>query len=221
MERAANREASFLDRVDPSVARALRQRAVVHHHRGGDLLVSEDVRRWTGIVLSGMARVFLTTRTGRQVTLRHARPGGSIGIGSLLDGGSVSAQAVTDCDVLALDAEQVIRLARGNVSLAYAIAEEASHRLMETYREVVLREHGTVRQRLARQLLNFAGEADPERPLELPMSHEDVAEAVGSAREGDSRHLARFQNEEIVELQRGRIRVVDPVRLDIAARQAE
>jgi CRP-like cAMP-binding protein len=218
MQNPRSQDPSFLDRVDRPVARSLRQRAVVHHHRSGDMVVTEDVRRWTGIVLSGMARVFLTTNTGRQVTLRHARPGQSIGIGSLLGGGSVSAQAITDCAVLALDAEQVIRLARENVALAFAIAEEASERLTETYREVVIREQGTVRQRLARQLLNFASEADPRRPLELPLSHEDVAEAVGSAREVVSRHLARFQSEHIVELERGRIRVVDPVRLDRAAR---
>jgi CRP-like cAMP-binding protein len=218
MQIATNHEPSFLERVDRSIARALRQRAVIHHHRTGDLVVSEDVRRWTCVVLSGMARVYLTTTAGRQVTLRHARPGQTIGIGSLLDGGSVSAQAVTDCDLLVLDAEQVIRLARENLSLAFAIAEEASQRLMETYREVVIREQGSVRQRLARQLLNFAGEATSQAPLELPLSHEEVAEAVGSAREVVSRHLARLQSEEIVELERGRIRVVDPVRLDLAAR---
>jgi hypothetical protein len=48
-----------------------------------------------------------------------------------------------------------------------------------------------------------------------------VAEAVGCVREVVSRHLARFQYEEIVALERGRIRLVDPVRLDIAARQGE
>jgi len=209
---------SFLAHVDEPVARAIRRRAAVHHHRSGGLVVSESETRWTGILLTGMARVFLTTASGRQVTLRHAQEGSAIGISGLLDGGSVSAQAVTDCEVLSLDTEQVARLARENASLAYAIAHEASVRLMETYREVVIREQGSVRQRLARQLLHYAGEVDPERPLELPMSHEEVAEAVGSVREVVSRHLGRFQTENIVALERGRIRLVDPVRLDRAAR---
>ncbi len=212
---------SFLADVDEPVVRAIRRRAVLHHYSSGAAVVSEDEGRWTGILVNGLARVFLTTASGRQVTLRHARPGGSIGIGTVLDGGSVSAQAVTDCEVLALDPVQLARLARGNVSLAFAIATETSLRLMETYREVVIREQGSVRQRLARQLLNLAGEVDPDRPLELPMRHEDLAEAVGSAREVISRHLAQLQNEDMVALDRGRIRLVDPVRLDLAARQAE
>jgi len=133
----------------------------------------------------------------------------------------VSAQAVTNCTVLTLDTHQVMQMARDHVSLAFAIAQETSVRLMETYREVVIREEGSVRQRLARQLLNFAGQVDPSDPLLLPMSHEEIADAVGSAREVVSRHLARFQADEMLALERGRIRIVDPVRLDSNARQPE
>jgi CRP/FNR family transcriptional regulator len=86
--------------------------------------------------------------------------------------------------------------------LGLAIAKEISIRLMETYREIVMREQGTVRQRLARQLLHFAGETDhPERPLVIPMSHEEIADALGSAREVVSRHLARFQAEDMLTLE--------------------
>lgn len=212
---------SFLAGVDPSLVDAIRQRAVVHHHRSGDLVVPEHESRWTGIVLRGMVRVFLRTSSGRQVTLRHAKPGSSIGIGALFGEGSVSAQAVTNCEVLALDSDQVLRLAQDNLSLAFAIAEEASLRLVETHRELVIREEGSVRQRLARQLLHFAGDVRPDEPLVLPMSHEEIADAVGSAREVVSRHLQRFQAEEMLALERGRVRLVDPVRLGRAARQVD
>lgn len=212
---------SFLAVVDPPTLDAIRQRALMHRHRAGDIIVTETEHHWTGIVLAGMARVFVSTRGGRQVTLRHARPGGSIGVGALLGEGTVSAQAVTACDVLSLDTEHVLRLARENASLAFAIAEETSLRLMETYREVVIREAGTVRQRLARQILHFAGQDDPADPLALEMSHEQIADAIGSAREVVSRHLARFQAEDMLALERGRIRVVDPIRLDSTARQLD
>lgn len=212
---------SFLSVVDPPALEAIRQRAFVHHHPGGDMIVTESDHHWTGIVLAGMARVFISTTSGRQVTLRHARTGGSIGVGALLGEGTVSAQAVTPCDVLSLDTEHVLRLARENASLAFAIAEETSLRLRETYREMAIREAGSVRQRLARQILHFAGQDDPKDPLALEMSHEEIADAIGSAREVVSRHLARFQAEDMLALERGRIRVVDPIRLDSTARQLD
>ena len=213
--------ASFLGDLETPLVDAIRQHSVVHHHQSGDIVVSETDGDWTGILLSGMVRVFLRTPAGRQVTLRHVRPGGSIGIGALLGAGAVSAQAVTDCAVMHLDHAQVLRLAEQHASLAIAISRELSIRLTETYREVVLREQGSLRQRLARQLLHFAGEIDPERPLVLPMSHEELADAVGSAREVVSRHLARFRSEEILALDRGQITLVDPVRLEETARQSD
>jgi CRP-like cAMP-binding protein len=72
---------SFLANLEPRLTDSIRQRAVVHHHPSGDTIVSETEGRWTGIVLSGMARVFLHTETGRQVTIRYAggvTPSGSV-----------------------------------------------------------------------------------------------------------------------------------------------
>jgi CRP-like cAMP-binding protein len=206
----------FLANLDPSLTELIRQRAVVHHYPSGGMIVEAN-GRWTGIMLSGMARVFLRTPGGRQVTLRYARQGGSIGIASLLGEDTVSAQAVTACVVMELDPAQVTELARTHASLAVAIARELSTRLLETYREILVREQGDVRQRLARQLLHLAGEVDPERPLVVPMSHEEIADAVGSAREVVSRHLSRFQAERMLALDRGRITVVDPAGLHDAA----
>ena len=220
MTPADNLAASFLANLDTSLVDAIRQRAVVHHHPSGDILC-ETNGHWTGILLSGMARVFLRTPGGRQVTLRHAQPGGSIGIAALLGEGAVSAQAVTDCTVMRLDHGQMVRLSEEHPALTMAIAKELSTRLIETYREMVIREQGSLRQRLARQLLHFAGEVEPERPLVLPMSHEDIAEALGSAREVVSRHLSRFQAEQMLALDRGQITLTDPVRLLLTANQME
>jgi CRP/FNR family cyclic AMP-dependent transcriptional regulator len=124
---------------------------------------------------------------------------------------------VTDCAVLQLDTEQVFRLAQRHPGLALAIARDIRTVLLDTHREVVNREQGSVRQRIARQLLTFAREFDPERSLVIPMSHEELADSVGSAREVVSRHLGRFRAEGLVALDRGQITVVDPLGLDAAA----
>jgi CRP/FNR family transcriptional regulator len=217
MKQAGSLGESFLDTLEPSLTDLICQGAVVHQHRSGDIIVSESEGRWTGIVLSGMARVFLRTEAGRQVTIRHARRGATIGIAALLREGSVAAQAVTACSVMQIDPDLVQRLARRHPPLALAIAREVSAVLLETQREIVIREQGSVRQRIARQLLTFAGEFGSQRPLVVPMSHEDIADSVGSAREVVTRHLARFREEGLVVLDRGQITLVDPDGLDEAA----
>jgi CRP-like cAMP-binding protein len=212
---------SFLADVDSRVVDALLRRAVVQQVSSGEVFVSEADTHWTGIVLTGMARIFLRTPAGRQVTLRNATLGGTIGVGALFGSGAVSAQAITDCEVLRLDNQQVVMLAERRPDLAMAIARELSVRLVETYAEIVIRDQGSVHQRLARQLLHFGSVRDPKSPVAVFMSHSQIADAVGSAREVVTRHLDQFQSEGMLRLERGRITILDPLRLHEAATQTE
>ena len=207
---------SFLGAVAPRTVQAVTQRAAMQHVTAGDVFVSEADAPWTGIVLSGVARIFLRTPAGRQVTLRNARLGGSIGVAALFGDGSISAQAITDCDLLRLDSQQLKILASRHQDLAMAIARDISVRLLETYAEIVIRDHGSVHQRLARQLLQLSRRS-PRTPLAVQMSHSEIADAVGSAREVVTRHLHRFQTDGMLRLERGRITIVDPMRLHEAA----
>jgi CRP-like cAMP-binding protein len=211
---------SFLADVDPRVVDALLRRSVTQQVRSGEIFVSETDAPWTGIVLAGMARIFLRTPAGRQVTLRNARPGGTIGIAALFRSGAVSAQAITDCEVLRLDNQHVAMLAGRRPDLAMAIARELTDRLVEMYAEIVIRDEGSVHQRLARQLLD-SSVRDPHAPLAVTMSHSEVADAVGSVREVVTRHLHRFQTDGLLRLERGRITILDPLRLHEAATDTE
>jgi len=221
MSQAGSLHGSFLANLQPSLVDSICQRAVVHHHPRGETIVSEAEGRWTGIVLSGVARVYLRTEAGRQITIRHPRRGDTIGIAALLGESTVSAQAATACAVMQLDPEQVLRQARTHPALGLAIAREVSAVLFDTQREIVIREQGSVRQRIARQLLTFAGESDPNEALVVSMSHEDLADSVGSAREVVTRHLDRLQAEGIVTLDRAQITLLDPDGLHEAAQQAD
>ena len=51
------------------------------------------------------------------------------------------------------------------------------------------------------------------------MTHDQIAKYTGSAREVVSRMLKYFENEDIVELGRGRVRLKDKKRLKELARQ--
>ena len=211
---------SFLESVDPRVVDALTRGAVLHHVDGGEVFISETDSQWTGIVVSGMARIFLRTSSGRQVTLRTATAGGSIGIAAVFAASSISAQAITGCDLLRLDTQRLVTLARAHPDLAMAIAHELSVRLIETYREIVIRADGSVHQRLARQLLHLSSVRGPQLPLAVHMSHSEIADAVGSAREVVTRHLHRFQTDGMLRLERGQVTILDPIRLHEAAMEA-
>jgi CRP/FNR family transcriptional regulator len=67
---------------------------------------------------------------------------------------------------------------------------------------------GSVRQRLARQLLDWRAEAGGD-DFALPSSHEELAMRLGTVREVVSRNLSRFQAEGFLEIERRRVRILD------------
>jgi CRP/FNR family transcriptional regulator len=67
---------------------------------------------------------------------------------------------------------------------------------------------GSVRQRLASTLLEFAVEAGASTFL-LPETQEELAARLGTVREVVSRNLSRFQGEGLLRMQRREIEILD------------
>jgi CRP/FNR family transcriptional regulator len=77
---------------------------------------------------------------------------------------------------------------------------------------------GTVRQRVARHLLDLATARESGAMLLAPVSQQGLADAVGTAREVVARTLHDLRLAGLVETERNGIRLLDPDRLsDVAA----
>jgi CRP/FNR family transcriptional regulator len=68
---------------------------------------------------------------------------------------------------------------------------------------------GSVRQRLARVLLQAAEGRTAGEPVEIPLTHEELAARLGTVREVVSRNLSRFQAEGIVKVVKRQILIAD------------
>jgi CRP/FNR family transcriptional regulator len=68
---------------------------------------------------------------------------------------------------------------------------------------------GSVRQRLARVLLEAAKTDVAGAPKEIPLTHEELAARLGTVREVVSRNLARFQAEGMVKVVKRQIVIAD------------
>jgi CRP/FNR family transcriptional regulator len=72
---------------------------------------------------------------------------------------------------------------------------------------------GTVRQRLCSHLLSMATTAEGGALEAGPVTHQELANAVGTAREVVSRTLGSLTRARIVSVNRDRIRIADPARM--------
>jgi CRP/FNR family transcriptional regulator len=173
----------------------------------------EDPAR-TALVTDGLVRVFLTSPDGRQVTVRYARAGELLGLPMAVGGPiAVGGQAVTDCRLLVVSGPRMQAAARADPALAWAIAEEVASLLRGVLDAFAGTAFGTVRQRLARHLLDLAADRQHGARLVARVSQQDLADAVGSVRETVARTLADLRDMGLIATTRSGVEVLDPARL--------
>jgi CRP/FNR family cyclic AMP-dependent transcriptional regulator len=182
---------------------------------GGHTVYAEADAEGLAVVLRGLLRVYMHASDGRQVTVRYVRTGDLLGVPALIGGPApVFVQAVASGAAYFFDIDRVRRAARSDASVAWALAEESVHRLYDVLEELAGNAFASVRQRVARHLLDLAA----SRPgvgsrLTAFVSQQDLANSVGSVREVVARVLAEFREERLVRTSPGRVEILDPLQM--------
>jgi CRP/FNR family transcriptional regulator len=213
---------TFLGDIDQKTLDRLLSGARVRDVKRGDHLFPDSSQEHTGVLLIGIARAYFVGPDGRQLTLRYARPRSLVTAsttGVANNPLTVHLQAVNDVTVIDLDFDFMVELQASNVGAIRALHAESARRLADVYRSFASTYYGSLRERLAAHLLDSAesGESASVNTLSAPVTQQDLAVALGSAREVVSRTLQLLQTETIVELRRGSIDILDPRRLIAAA----
>lgn len=172
------------------------------------------------LVVSGVVRVFVAAPDGRMMmTVRYCRPGALIGAMSLFAtefAMPANTQALLDAELLKLSPDVVSRLAERDVRVARAFLRELSERAWSFIHEISGSAFSTVRQRVARYLLDLASEHGSDgggRELVVAVTQQELADAVGTVREVVVRVLRELRQEGVVRTERDRMVLIDPARL--------
>jgi CRP/FNR family transcriptional regulator, cyclic AMP receptor protein len=180
--------------------------------------------RWEGdtvplfeLVVTGVVRVLVTAPDGRTMTVRYCRPGALMGLFSVFAPQFVlpaNTQALVDSELLKISPEVTRRLAAHDGRVAMALLVDLSERVQNFVAELTGSAFGTVRQRVARHLLDLASEGMSEHgELVVNVTQRELADAVGTVREVVVRVLRELREDGVVRTQRDRIVVIDPSRL--------
>lgn len=154
----------------------------------GEHLYREGGGPFTFLVLRGLVRMYMTSAAGREITVRYVRTGELTGLSSIFSPEPpLNFQALTSTRALHLRPEVVDAAARADAGIAYALAAQSSRSLVEFQREIGRQAFLSVRQRVARHLLDLATSAEPKPSVRI--TQQELADAVGSAREVVARAL--------------------------------
>ncbi|MSO40689.1 MAG: Crp/Fnr family transcriptional regulator [Solirubrobacterales bacterium] len=172
------------------------------------------------IVCSGSCRVTREHSDGRAITLASLGPGAIFGELAMLDGErrSASVEALEDMELLALPGSDVRALIRGHAEMAEKLVVALTRRLRDANERISRQSFQTVPSRVAGVLRRLVAEEEGlpgiQDGVTIRMTQADLAQLAGTSRESVSRFLATLERAGVVKVGRGRVTVLDPLRLD-------
>lgn len=209
---------SFLGDLPGHLAERLLENASLYSAPSGEILLRGQAPNEAAafLILSGLVRVYLTSKEGRQATTRYAGRSEIVGLPPILTGDiPVTIEAVTESDVVRMSARDFRALASREVAVAWATACYLARQLRTGNETLGANIFFPVRARVARHLLDLA-ERTPAG-LVVGVQHQYIADAIGSVREVVSREMKRLADEGVISRAGGGIVIHKPADLHVIA----
>lgn len=202
-------EGTFLAMLpDHARGRLLAEAVLLDMQAGSPIFSGPGSGDRVGIVLRGMARTYLMSGDGRRLTVRFVRPGAMIG--SLTEErAALSVQAVISCAILEFNRLTLIELLAEDGRVGLAVISEVARRLEDTYVTLASNTFGSMRERVARHLLDLATDAGHADRLVAPITQQGLADGVGTVREVVARVLRDLRTEGLIATTDGCIEILD------------
>lgn len=207
------REFDLFADLDESEMAAIAAAAPMSEVPKGQLLVSPLApREVLFIVKKGRVRLYRTSADGRSLTTAIVEPGEVFGEMTSVGQHLVDtwAECLEPCVLCVMSRADVQRLLLSDPRIAARIAQHLGTKLADMERrlsDTVLR---PVPARIAAALATMAGD---EQPAVVRLTHEQLAELVGTTRETTTKVLGDLQDRDLLILKRGKIVVRDGRRL--------
>lgn len=185
------------------------------------ILFEDDPGDALYVVATGQVKVVLIGEDGREVILSVMGPGEFFGEMSLLDDEPRSAHviAMEDSALAVLRREDFESLLTQTPQIALTLLREMSRRLRRADEKVGSLVLLDVQGRVARLLLDMAGEEGGER-ITRRLTHHTIAQMIGSSRETVSRTMRDLADKGMIAVQRRDIVIRDRAAMEQSAGRA-
>jgi CRP-like cAMP-binding protein len=204
--------------LDPELLRRVAGGSRLLRLQSGEILFrdGEPCRGFFAIRIGGV-RLYRLTPDGREQVVHNLGAGQTFAEAALLNMGRYPAFAVateTPTEIVEIAGEPFSKLFREDPRLSAAMVGSLCMRLMSLVERVEDLSLVNAGSRLARHLMRQPGHGPSERiRIDLSLSKKDLAAHLSMTPETLSRLLRRWQDQGLVESERGSITVLEPKRL--------
>lgn len=202
---------SLFTALSPEELQSITSLAIERIFHAGDVLFQEGMPCDGLYILSiGSVKISKTSPSGREIMLALDSAPCSVAEVPLFDGGDYPATvtALQETQAYFIGKDDFRRFCEAHPKVAIKVLAVVGQRLRQLVRLVETVTFGSMRQRLAQTLLEFA-EQQKSATVDIPITHEELALRLGTVREVVSRNLARFQAEGMIRIVRRQLVILN------------
>jgi len=174
--------------------------------QGAVLFVEGQPPRGVYIVCSGRVKLSTTSRDGKTLILRIAQPGEILGLHATVAGKpyELTAETLQSSQLDFVRRDDFLKFLQNHADACLHAAQHLSQNCQSAYE--MIRSLGlshSVSEKLARLLLEWAADAEvtPEGlRLKVSLTHEEIAQLIGTSRETVTRVLGEFRDKQLAQL---------------------
>jgi CRP/FNR family cyclic AMP-dependent transcriptional regulator len=202
------RKENWFCSLSPDVLKSLSAASHLSTYPGGAVLFVEgQTPRGAFVLCSGKAKLSTTSREGKVLILKIAEAGEVLGLSAVVAGEpfELTAETAGPCQVNFVEREALMRLMEKNGEFGLHASQALSREFQSAYRDI----HDLVLARssagkLARLLLSWTPIREKFEPPEIrvraSLTHEEMAQMIGSSRETVTRLLSDLKKRELIRL---------------------
>jgi CRP/FNR family cyclic AMP-dependent transcriptional regulator len=169
------------------------------------------------LIREGRVQIYRISPEGKKLVIATLGPGALFGEMALLGQQmhNAFAEALDDCQIFVMSRADLERLILNKPSVGRRVLETTGRRLRDAERRLEDMAFKGIPARLASLLLRLADEQGSDEVVGL--THQDLAETVGTYRETATQVLNDMKTAGLIEIGRKRIKILDRARLEAVA----
>ena len=170
------------------------------------LFVEGQLPRGIFVLCKGRVKLSINSPSGRTVIVKLVEPGEVLGMSATISGKpyQVTAETIDPCQVNFVKRDDFLRFLKDDVEACFKVAEQLSEKYHNACKEAgSLGLSHSAAEKLAKLLLEWSskngdgGKAEPR--LKLRLTHEEIAQMIGTSRETVTRLFAEMKKRQIVQ----------------------
>lgn len=169
-------------------------------------------------VKSGSIKVFQSDPDGRELITNIYNEGDFFGYEPILEGNlyQQSAMAMVDSELISIPKHDFITLLQDHPNVSQGFISLLCKKVAEREKGLLHLAYNSVRQRTAEALLKVQQSKGLKENINI--SRDDLAKIVGTASESVIRVLSDFKDEKLIEIDSGKIKIIQPEKLEKVVR---